>query len=185
MGRFYAAHPTRHGRNRPGGRARRGLLLSPHAGSCGRVDERVSFIERSGSAERARRCAPAACCAFETDARGEAAIERRRSRAGSARVRRRGFSARRCCSSAHSRIKCCDVLATCVRLDRTSARAAGARRPARRQLPRSILCSNGIYFQRVRQFLLEKLEEATLLGRLPDLWPDVHAAHRRPGCCAA
>jgi hypothetical protein len=40
------------------------------------------------------------------------------------------------------------------------------------QLPSFILSSNGIYFQRVRQFLIEKLEEATLFGRLPDLWPD-------------
>jgi len=39
------------------------------------------------------------------------------------------------------------------------------------ELPVFILCSNGIYFQRVRQFLVEKLEESTLLGRLPDLWP--------------
>jgi hypothetical protein len=39
------------------------------------------------------------------------------------------------------------------------------------ELPMLVLASNGIYFQRVRQFLLEKLEESTLLGRLPDLWP--------------
>lgn len=37
--------------------------------------------------------------------------------------------------------------------------------------PATILCSNGIYFQRARQFFIEKIEEATLLGRLPDLWP--------------
>jgi hypothetical protein len=42
-----------------------------------------------------------------------------------------------------------------------------------RQLPLFVLCSNGIYFQRVRQFFIEKLEESTLLGRLPDLWPDL------------
>jgi hypothetical protein len=41
------------------------------------------------------------------------------------------------------------------------------------QLPIFVLCSNGIYFQRVRQFFVEKLEESTLLGRLPDLWPGV------------
>jgi hypothetical protein len=41
------------------------------------------------------------------------------------------------------------------------------------ELPHVVLCSNGIYFQRVRQFYLEKLEEGTLLGRLPDLWPDL------------
>src|SRR3954469_25298644 len=40
-------------------------------------------------------------------------------------------------------------------------------------LPILVLCSNGIYFQRIRQIFLEKLEEATLLGRLPDLWPDL------------
>lgn len=39
-------------------------------------------------------------------------------------------------------------------------------------LPTLVLCSNGIYFQRVRQFLLERLEESTLFGRLPDLWPE-------------
>ena len=41
------------------------------------------------------------------------------------------------------------------------------------ELPVLVLASNGIYFQRVRQFLLERLEESTLLGRLPDLWPDL------------
>ena len=40
------------------------------------------------------------------------------------------------------------------------------------QLPLLVLCSNGIYFQRVRQFFIEKLEDATLMGRLPDLWPE-------------
>lgn len=37
--------------------------------------------------------------------------------------------------------------------------------------PLFVLCSNGIYFQRSRQIFIEKLEEATLFGRLPDLWP--------------
>lgn len=40
-------------------------------------------------------------------------------------------------------------------------------------LPTLILSSNGIYFQRVRQVFIEKLEEATLFGCLPDLWPDL------------
>src|SRR4051812_21099900 len=40
-------------------------------------------------------------------------------------------------------------------------------------IPTVVLASNGIYFQRIRQIYLEKLEEATLLGRLPDLWPDL------------
>lgn len=39
-------------------------------------------------------------------------------------------------------------------------------------LPIVILAANGIYFQRVRQLFIEKLEEATLFGRLPDLWPE-------------
>lgn len=37
--------------------------------------------------------------------------------------------------------------------------------------PAVVLCANGIYHQRVRQLFVEKLEEATLYGRLPDLWP--------------
>lgn len=40
-------------------------------------------------------------------------------------------------------------------------------------LPLLVLSSNGIYFQRIRQVFIEKLEESTLLGRLPDLWPDL------------
>ena len=40
-------------------------------------------------------------------------------------------------------------------------------------LPLLVMCSNGIYFQRFRQIFLEKLEEAILFGRLPDLWPDI------------
>ena len=39
-------------------------------------------------------------------------------------------------------------------------------------LPLFVLCPNGIYFQRFRQIFIEKIEEATLFGRLPDLWPD-------------
>ncbi|MBW4686383.1 MAG: hypothetical protein KME40_15085 [Komarekiella atlantica HA4396-MV6] len=37
--------------------------------------------------------------------------------------------------------------------------------------PLFVFCSNGIYFQRFRQIFIEKIEEATLFGRLPDLWP--------------
>jgi hypothetical protein len=40
-------------------------------------------------------------------------------------------------------------------------------------LPAFILASNGIYFQRIRQIWIEKIEESILLGRLPDLWPDL------------
>jgi hypothetical protein len=38
------------------------------------------------------------------------------------------------------------------------------------ELPLLVLCSNGIYHQRVRRFLVETLEESALYGRLPDLW---------------
>lgn len=39
--------------------------------------------------------------------------------------------------------------------------------------PVIVLCSNGIYFQRLRSLFLEKLEESVLFGRLPDLWPEL------------
>ncbi|MEH1892965.1 MAG: hypothetical protein V7K92_27275 [Nostoc sp.] len=39
--------------------------------------------------------------------------------------------------------------------------------------PYLVLSSNGIYFQRFRQIFIEKIEEATLFGRLADLWPDI------------
>jgi hypothetical protein len=39
--------------------------------------------------------------------------------------------------------------------------------------PTVVLCSNGIYFQRLRLLFIEKLEESLLFGRLPDLWPDL------------
>jgi len=40
-------------------------------------------------------------------------------------------------------------------------------------LPLFVLASNGVYFQRFRQIFIEKIEEATLFARLPDLWPDI------------
>ena len=40
-------------------------------------------------------------------------------------------------------------------------------------MPTLVLSSNGIYFSRARQMFIERLEEATLFGRLPDLWPDL------------
>lgn len=44
---------------------------------------------------------------------------------------------------------------------------------AKLPFPNVVLGSNGIYYQRLRQLFIEKLEEATLLGRLPDLWPEL------------
>ncbi|HEY0551527.1 MAG TPA: hypothetical protein VGF13_18125, partial [Verrucomicrobiae bacterium] len=41
------------------------------------------------------------------------------------------------------------------------------------EFPIIVLSSNGIYYQRLRQQFIERLEESTLLGRLPDLWPDI------------
>jgi hypothetical protein len=43
-------------------------------------------------------------------------------------------------------------------------------------LPLLVLCANGIYFQRIRSSFVELLEESTLLGRLPDLWPELMPA---------
>ncbi len=40
------------------------------------------------------------------------------------------------------------------------------------RLPLLVLCSNGIYHERVRRFLVELLEEAMLYGRLPELWSE-------------
>jgi len=40
------------------------------------------------------------------------------------------------------------------------------------EMPIFVLCSNGIYFQRVRQYFIEVLEEAITFGRLPELWPE-------------
>lgn len=54
--------------------------------------------------------------------------------------------------------------------------AAGQLAVPRLPFPAVVLCANGIYHQRVRQLLVEKLEEATLYGRLPDLWPDLMPA---------
>lgn len=39
-------------------------------------------------------------------------------------------------------------------------------------MPKMVLCSNGIYFQRIRAVFIETLEESILYGRLPDLWPE-------------
>ncbi len=44
------------------------------------------------------------------------------------------------------------------------------------RLPLLVLCSNGIYHERVRRYLVELLEEAMLYGRLPDLWTGPMAA---------
>ncbi len=37
--------------------------------------------------------------------------------------------------------------------------------------PIFVFAANGIYFQRFRQIFIEKIEEAILFARLPDLWP--------------
>lgn len=50
--------------------------------------------------------------------------------------------------------------------------SAGALDDAVSELPVFVLCSNGIYFQRVRQYFIELIEEAIAFGRLPELWPE-------------
>ena len=50
--------------------------------------------------------------------------------------------------------------------------SAGALDEAVSELPVFVLCSNGIYFQRVRQYFIELIEEAITFGRLPELWPE-------------
>jgi hypothetical protein len=54
-----------------------------------------------------------------------------------------------------------------------SAHATKPLAPGAVEMPITLLSANGIYFQRVRQFFVEKLEESTLFGRLPDLWPEL------------
>ena len=39
--------------------------------------------------------------------------------------------------------------------------------------PIFVFAANGIYFQRFRQIFIEKIEEAILFARLPDLWPTI------------
>ena len=51
-------------------------------------------------------------------------------------------------------------------------RDSGGACPDPLPFPMVVLCSNGIYFQRQRLVFIEKLEEATMFGRLPDLWPN-------------
>ncbi|MBI1177243.1 hypothetical protein GC207_07360 [bacterium] len=68
-----------------------------------------------------------------------------------------------------------DLVSECVALLETVAEA-GLLSPKALPFPAVVLCSNGIYYQRVRQVFIEKLEEATLFGRLPDLWPDLMPA---------
>jgi hypothetical protein len=64
------------------------------------------------------------------------------------------------------------IVTHCVQLLEAIANA-GALSSSSLPFPAVVLCSNGIYHQRIRQLFVEKLEEATLYGRLPDLWPDL------------
>lgn len=49
----------------------------------------------------------------------------------------------------------------------------GQLEPAALPFPLVVLSSNGIYYQRLRLWFVEKLEESVLFGRLPELWPDL------------
>jgi hypothetical protein len=68
-----------------------------------------------------------------------------------------------------------DVVADYVAAIETEHRA-GRPLAGTARLPALVLCANGIYFQRIRRSFIELLEEATLLGRLPDLWPETMPA---------
>ncbi len=68
-----------------------------------------------------------------------------------------------------------DLVTHCVELLEAIA-GAGRLGAEALPFPAVVLCSNGIYHQRVRQLFVEKLEEATLYGRLPDLWPELMPA---------
>jgi hypothetical protein len=61
-----------------------------------------------------------------------------------------------------------DFVSVIEQVNRVEGLFSGATR-----LPLLVLCANGIYFQRIRSSFIELLEESTLLGRLPDLWPDL------------
>jgi hypothetical protein len=64
-----------------------------------------------------------------------------------------------------------EVITTCVELLILAENTGQLSEDAPLPFPLVMFCANGIYFQRFRQILIEKLEEATLFGRLPDLWP--------------
>ena len=64
------------------------------------------------------------------------------------------------------------TLLPCIQLLEKSHQV-GRLAPDELPFPTVVLCSNGIYFQRIRQVFIEALEESTLMGRLPDLWPDL------------
>ena len=63
------------------------------------------------------------------------------------------------------------IMKTIVRLIE-GVHLAGALDDAVSEMPVFVLCSNGIYFQRVRQYFIELIEEAITFGRLPELWPE-------------
>ena len=134
-------------------------------GELARLDGRVCFLEREGSASGAALCDAAALRI------GDATIDLRR--------------------MARPDLLACfevkwlpEIVLVCTQPDRLlgmmktivrlieRVHAAGALDEAVSELPVFVLCSNGIYFQRVRQYFIELIEEAITFGRLPELWPD-------------
>lgn len=134
-------------------------------GELTRLDGSVSFLEREGSASGA------ALRTAGTLRIGDATIE-------TARVARPDLLA---CFEAgwlpEIVLVCTQpdqllgMMKTIVRLIER-AHSAGVLDDAVSELPVFVLCSNGIYFQRVRQYFIELIEEATTFGRLPELWPE-------------
>ena len=135
----------------------------------GATDRPVYFIERSGSTT---------IHTLREAGRLRIAVAQRISDVPTERVCRPGLAA--CAQSG----RLPEVLLVCTQSDQIlpviseyvqvleSLYAATSLDAAITQLPLLVLCSNGIYYQRVRRFLVETLEESSLYGRLPDLWSE-------------
>lgn len=134
-------------------------------GELARLDGSVSFLEREGSASGA---------ALRTS--------------GTLRIGEKTIDIRRVARP--DLLACFDagwlpeVLLVCTQPDQLLAmmktivrlieriHAIGSLDEAVSELPVFVLCSNGIYFQRVRQYFIELIEEAITFGRLPEMWPE-------------
>ncbi|MEA3211170.1 MAG: hypothetical protein QOE70_4227 [Chthoniobacter sp.] len=133
------------------------------------MDERVCFIERSGSTSAE---------ALRTEGALRIAVEGGVRRVPAERACRPGLLA--CAESGWLP----EVLLVCTQSNQILPvitnfvellewlHAAEGIDAAVAGLPLLVLCSNGIYHLRVRRFLVEALEESTLYGRLPDLWSE-------------
>lgn len=140
--------------------------------ACRRVDGRVVFLARrtGGGAERWRPDQP---LRVETE-RGRVEVPMAGVLGGTLLEAARAGRLPRLVLVCTNPDQLFDVLAEYVGL--VEHEHAAGRLHGRSRLPLLLLCANGIYHQRVRSSFIELLEEATLLGRLPDLWPDLMPA---------